>query len=585
MDLNFQKELDKAKKTINNPQKQIIYARKNLEILHKYIIKLKEYFSDDKIEIRDVIYDEFDEEIEEYTKVSGTGSLQRQENILQILSANPSLVDKIYNKIKDNDLENIDLSDEEYKIKGNEEQCAEFEILLMVKKIRSEKIDDNIKEFIGKLINPKDENEKRKLKKQLSQDPEFKEAVQYTNIYIADTERERLERYIEFRKKELEKTLLKLEKQCLKLSGKFLKKYDLLEEPLEQQNKDYKELSMPKMQYKLRTEKEEKDIGLENIFTDEYMDTLDIEKLSVLNAFWQNRFTKRVENVKEALFIADTLNLWKELEKEDYEENLTEEQILKALLKMKLCDIISNKMREQATEFYEAENYRYSILNMKDISPKLKEEYTNYFNIILPESENNFDKDLLSGQSSRNNMDIIYMAKSNMLKELLLQIDYNQKITNWGYMPENSQETQVDKKKILLGIDYPGFNMPLRLHADKQDIIEYFKTLKNSAVIPIYEGYNDMSYKGRKLTTKIFMPLTEIRESEIICKNKTINSVDLKYNYIKHLGNLVTKKSKKISQIHPHRYIDLESGKTGVKINGEFIPDKQQKNDEEKILQ
>ena len=585
MDLNLQKELDKAKKTINNPQKQIIYARKNLEILHKYIIKLKEYFSDDKIEIRDVIYDEFDEEIEEYTKVSGTGSLQRQENILQILSANPSLVDKIYNKIKDNDLENIDLSDEEYKIKGNEEQCAEFEILLMVKKIRSEKIDDNIKEFIGKLINPKDENEKRKLKKQLSQDPEFKEAVQYTSIYIADTERERLERYIEFRKKELEKTLLKLEKQCLKLSGKFLKKYDLLEEPLEQQNKDYKELSMPKMQYKLRTEKEEKDIGLENIFTDEYMDTLDIEKLSVLNAFWQNRFTKRVENVKEALFIADTLNLWNDLEKEDYEENLTEEQILKALLKMKLCDIISNKMREQATEFYEAENYRYSILNMKDINPKLKEEYTNYFNIILPESENNFDKDLLSGQSSRNNMDIIYMAKSNMLKELLLQIDYNQKITNWGYMPENSQETQVDKKKILLGIDYPGFNMPLRLHADKQDIIDYFKTLKNSAVIPIYEGYNDMNYKGRKLTTKIFMPLTEIRESEIICKNKTINSVDLKYNYIKHLGNLVTKKSKKISQIHPHRYIDLESGKTGVKIKGEFIPDKQQKNDEEKILQ
>ena len=480
MDLNLQKELDKAKKTINNPQKQIIYAKKNLEILHKYIIKLKKYFCDDEIEIRDVIYDEFDEEIEEYTKVSGTGSLQRQENILQILSANPSLVDKIYNKIKDNDLENIDLANEEYKIKGNEEQCAEFEIQLMVKKIRSEKIDDNIKEFIGKLINPKDENEKRKLKKQLSQDLELKEAVQYTSIYIADTERERLERYIEFRKKELEKTLLKLEKQCLKLSGKFLKKYDLLEEPLEQQNKDYKELSMPKMQYKLRTEKEEKDIGLENIFTDEYMDTLDIEKLSVLNAFWQNRFTKRVENVKEALFIADTLNLWNDLEKEDYEENLTEEQILKALLKMKLCDIISNKMREQATEFYEAENYRYSILNMKDINPKLKEEYTNYFNIILPESENNFDKDLLSGQSSRNNMDIIYMAKSNMLKELLLQIDYNQKITNWGYMPENSQETQVDKKKILLGIDYPGFNMPLRLHADKQDIIDYFKTLKNA---------------------------------------------------------------------------------------------------------
>ena len=33
------------------------------------------------------------------------------------------------------------------------------------------------------------------------------------------------------------------------------------------------------------------------------------------------------------------------------------------------------------------------------------------------------------------------------------------------------------------------------------------------------------------------MPLTETRESEIINKNKTLNSVDVKYSYIKHLGN------------------------------------------------
>ena len=71
--------------------------------------------------------------------------------------------------------------------------------------------------------------------------------------------------------------------------------------------------------------------------------------------------------------------------------------------------------------------------------------------MLLPMKQmEQFDKDLLSGQSSRNNIDIIYLSKSNMLKELLLQIDYNRKITNWGYMPENPQEAQIDKKKILL---------------------------------------------------------------------------------------------------------------------------------------
>ena len=56
MNINFKKELEKAKKTIDNQQKQIIYARKNLKVLHKYIVKLKRYFGDENIEIRDVIY-------------------------------------------------------------------------------------------------------------------------------------------------------------------------------------------------------------------------------------------------------------------------------------------------------------------------------------------------------------------------------------------------------------------------------------------------------------------------------------------------------------------------------------------------
>lgn len=579
MNFNFQKELENSKKMMKNPQKQIVYAKRNLNILHNYIIKLKKYFEGDNINIRDVIYDEFEEELEEYTKVSGTNLIQRQENILQILSVNPHLVDKIYNKIKDDDISNINLDDEEYKVNGNDEECAEFEIKLILQKIRSEKIDENMKLFLEKILNPKDKDEKIRYKRQLSEDPKLREAIEYTKIYMADDEREKINRFIEYRKKELNREILDLEKNCLKLAGKFLKKFDLLNELVEQQNSDYQELSMTNMQYKLKTDKKDNDIGVEDIFTDEYINTLDIEKLSVLNAFWQNRFTKVVDNVKQAIFIADSLDIWDKLEDENYEEKLDNEQILKIILKMNVCDNISKRIGEQITEIYKTENYRYSVINMKDINRYSKEEYINYFDEILPECENDFDIDLLSGQSSRNNINIIYEVKDNMIKELLLQIDYNSKIKNWGYMVEE----QGNKKKILLGIDYPGFNMPLRLHVDKKDIIEYFKVIRNSAVIPIYEGCNDMSYKGRMLTTKVLMPLTETRESEIINKNKTLNSVDVKYSYIKHLGNLVTKKCKKISQIYPHKYIDLESGKTGVKMNGKFIPDEEQENQDDRV--
>lgn len=70
------------------------------------------------------------------------------------------------------------------------------------------------------------------------------------------------------------------------------------------------------------------------------------------------------------------------------------------------------------------------------------------------------------------------------------------------------------------------------------------------------------------------MPLTETGESEIIKQNKSINAVDARYGYIKHLGNLVTKKVKSIKKIFPSRYVDLTNGTEGIKINNEFIPDK-----------
>ena len=52
--------------------------------------------------------------------------------------------------------------------------------------------------------------------------------------------------------------------------------------------------------------------------------------------------------------------------------------------------------------------------------------------------------------------------------------------------------------------------MPLRLHQKKDIIEEFFQNKKKIVIIPVYEGNQDFKYKGgEKLTTKLFMPLTE----------------------------------------------------------------------------
>ena len=271
------------------------------------------------------------------------------------------------------------------------------------------------------------------------------------------------------------------------------------------------------------------------------------------------------------------MNLWEDLEKNDYENKLEDNKIEKVLLKMILTDNMTKTIRKSITKLIDTENYRYAYFNSQEgLSKKLRKQYTNFFDAILPECENDLETDLFAPQSIRNNIDLIYGVKGIMLNKILSQIMYNSKITNWGYIPEDSSEK--DKRKVLIGIDYPGFNMPLKLHMNKDELIEYLEMIKGNAVLPVYEGNGDMTYKGKKLTTKIFMPLTEKRESEIIKANKEINSVDSKYLYVRHIGNLITKKCKKILKIYPQKYIDLKTKNMGTKRNGKFIPDAENEN-------
>lgn len=298
MEFDLIKEISKAQKGLN--KKHIYYTKKDLEILHQYIMKQNERIISNRYTCRELIYDEFEKDLDNYVKTTGTNMMQVEDNALQILSTNPAIVDRVYDKIKDKDLEKFDFEKEKYRILNGEEQSIEYEMCLMLKELRKEKVEGEIKEILYEELHPKDENKRQKMREKIQESDEYKKTVEYTKILLEPSERKQIEMAINYRKKGLEEALFDKEKEGFKLSGEFLKKYGFLREELEQQNKDYRDLSLSNMQYELRTENMDDDIGLENIFEDSYLDTLSLEQLTVLNAFWQNRFTKKIERNKKS---------------------------------------------------------------------------------------------------------------------------------------------------------------------------------------------------------------------------------------------------------------------------------------------
>lgn len=503
----------------------------------------------------------------DYLKISGTGIVQKQVQAIKTVNNNKYILDKIYEKVKNLDLNKIDFEKNVRSLKGKEEEFEKNEICVELNWIREQRkfISQSLIEEYKKIQAEKSIEKRKMYKEKLEKSFSGKEVIKFLEIFAENTEKEQLAKGLKNREKELEEFMIKNQKAQFKKAGEFLIKYNKLNKYVEMQNNDYEKMQMTGMEY---TEED-----AQKIFTDEYIDKLEPLQLAILNAFWQNRFTKEAMNFGENLFIFDTLNLWK-----NYENiQLDEEKIKNVLQKGSICDRVFYKIKDNIQETIQEETFSYGLINLKNIPKQFQKEYKEYFDDKIPESKNLLDEDVGYGQNKRNIEGVIYKTKASMIQELLLDIEHNKNITNWGYIPETQDgknSIQRNKRHILISIDYPGFNMPLRLHTEKDIIEEFFKIRKNSAIIPIYEGNQDFKYKGEKLSTKLFMPLTETGESEIIKQNKSINAVDARYGYIKHLGNLVTKKVKSIKKIFPSRYVDLTNGTEGIKINNEFIPDK-----------
>lgn len=585
MILNFENLLIKE---VNNSE--VIKLKKDVFDMIKYLQSIQKYFNGNLMQMREFVFEELDKQLKEYLKILSADLIQKEVSALDTLNNNQHLLKSYYEKLKDVDLEGFDLNRDKNELNGNEVDCQSFEVKVLIQSIRREKDEINpmIMNSVRKIYECKDSKEKEKYKEEFEKDPELKQIYEYVEIFLPDSEEESLKMYTKYRLEKAKTMLKDNEKRRLKIAGKFFKRYNLLEKMRNKVNNDYQKIGLEEMQYSLRTDGIQEDVGVENIFEDEYIDTLTEEQLSVLNAYWQNRYTKEAEDIKNSLFVIESLQLWEHILDDNVLESITSDDLENSWRKIQICNKVFKKIKDTSTiQEKIAPNIMYNILDLNQINDEFKQEYKKYFNKAFAQNENNFNQDFCVGQSTRNMIDTIYQMKRTNIKQLLLNIERNGKITNWGYIQEKKQgnnSIKREKDNILIGIDYPGFNSPIMLHTDRKLLLEYFDKTKEHTIIPIYEGEKDGEYEGKLRARAILMPLTEKRESYIIKMNKQAKTVDKNYIFIRHLGNLVTKKVKSISKIYPTEYVDLKTGNTGHKVNGEFIVENIEERENEKNI-
>jgi len=180
-----------------------------------------------------------------------------------------------------------------------------------------------------------------------------------------------------------------------------------------------------------------------------------------------------------------------------------------------------------------------------------------------------------------------YSHKDEILSTQILSYMRSKRIKNWGYIKEENENM------IILGIDYEGYNMPVKVHIPKKQIATVLREAGLTPQIPIYEGNDDMIINGEMIKTHIITNFTDSQEiliKKLVAEDKKprqvmrflghLNFLRDSSKYPKHLMQPIVKKGKITFVRPPRKYINLETNEIFIKEqNGSLkkLTDKEEK--------
>ena len=114
----------------------------------------------------------------------------------------------------------------------------------------------------------------------------------------------------------------------------FFSVFGYLSTNLEQYNATSKKFGFSDLKYELSTDSYTSDsIGLNELFSEQFLQTQSVEKLSFLTAFWNNRFSKKMSAFQCAITAIDSLNLWQDILDGKEQLNLDNNELIASIQK------------------------------------------------------------------------------------------------------------------------------------------------------------------------------------------------------------------------------------------------------------
>lgn len=325
----------------------------------------------------------------------------------------------------------------------------------------------------------------------------------------------------------LDKSYEKLLKQqyikILMNIGDFMKKFNLLEEFSSTyknmlSNHGLRDLGYP-MHEDLPNCK-----SIDTFFTENFLNTLSLQKLTALSSFWLNKAAKSIISLNNMLFIINEYDLWPVVKSGKKQCPLPQEKIALVLKKTAFVSQIENSIFS-SLENIQLDNPNISSAEIDDICNKSlaekienkKDWYKSKFDKLLPELENDMDKDIRQFHRIYNARYLLYRLKDICIFNLLIGSIDNHFSQNWGVIQENIANDEF----ININFDIEGLNMPLRLHMYTSELKKFLKTYTGKCIVPLYKGGKDLNIKGIYISSSILLPMFVKQTS---CINNILNN-------------------------------------------------------------
>lgn len=284
------------------------------------------------------------------------------------------------------------------------------------------------------------------------------------------------------------------------------------------------------------------------------VEKLPFDSLVGISVFLTNRLAKNFSAYKKAKFILEQKGELKDLYKSKVD--ISDNELKGILGKFDYLqgitrDVYSETAAKVLQEFHDEDKRVMGSVFSREITINPQDDdgnYKTFFNGLLPNLSNSFSEDLQKYSSSNSIFEGIYERKDfdfHILITSLLDKEPNK--INWGYIPEQEEtrnSIERNRRMILIGVDFEGFNFPIRLHCSRAELLDLVQNYTGKTEIPVYRGDNDWSVETEyeekfDMTAQVIAPFDKMKRKFIKQKVQEITPETQNFDYLLHLNWMI----------------------------------------------